>query len=55
MKIYVVGTHQKSLGMALNSTHSICFYGELEKIILELSSNLNNLLKWKDQSDIQEF
>ena len=33
IKTYVVGTHW------FLSTHNKCFYGELEKIILELSSN----------------
>ena len=35
MKTYVVGTHEA----ILMSTHNICFYGEQEKIILQLSSN----------------
>ena len=39
-KTYVVGTHWKRLTEALPmSTHNICFNGELEKIIPELSSN----------------
>ena len=40
IEIYVVGTRHNCLGEAiLMSTHNICFYGELMKIILELSSN----------------
>ena len=35
-----MGTHQNRLAeVILMSTHNICFYGELTKIILQLSSN----------------
>ena len=37
IKIYIVGTHQKRLSkVLLMSTHNICFYGEMEKIIPEI-------------------
>ena len=40
IKTYVVVTHYKGLSeVPLKSTHKICFYGELEKIILQLSPN----------------
>ena len=39
-KTYVVGTHKNRLSEAiLMSIHNICFYRELTKIILQLSSN----------------
>ena len=40
MKTYVVGTHWNRLAEAIPmSTHNLCFYRELMKIIFELSSN----------------
>ena len=40
IKTYVMGTHENRFTEAiLMSTHNICFYGELTKIILQLSSN----------------
>ena len=34
IKTYVVGTHKNRLGeVILMSTHNICFYGEISKII----------------------
>ena len=59
IKIYAVGTHENEA--KLMSTHNICFYGELTKIILLLSSNtvpsLSVLLTkqrlWSDCLDAQ--
>ena len=40
LKTYVVDTHKNRLGEAiLMSTHYICFYGEISKIIPKLSPN----------------
>ena len=38
-KTYVMGTHNHLTEAILMSTHYIGFYGELTKIILQLSSN----------------
>ena len=47
IKTYVVGTHQKRLTeVLLMSTHNICFYGEIRKIIPELSSNTPPQVLW---------
>ena len=44
IKTYVVDTHYNHLAEAiLMSTHNICFYGELTKIILQLSSNTTSV------------
>ena len=48
IKTYVVGTEA-----ILLSTHNICFYGELMKIILQLSSN--TLLIWSPMTKVQTF
>ena len=39
IKTYVVGTQKCLTEALLMSIHNICFYGELEKIIPELSPN----------------
>ena len=38
IKTYVMGTHQNAKAM-LKSSHNVCFYGELTKNVLQLSSN----------------
>ena len=50
-KSYVVGTHQKALGeMFLMSTHNICFYADIEKIIQAYHpkySSISPVILWK--------
>ena len=49
MKRYVMGTRQNRLAKAiLMSAHNICFYGEISKIILQLSSNTLLIYKTND-------
>ena len=44
IKTYVVGTHWNCLAEAiLMSTHNICFYGEIMKIILQLSPSTHHI------------
>ena len=50
IKTYVVGTLYNRLAeVILMSTHKVCFYGELTKIILQLSPN--TLLIWSSVSN----
>ena len=42
-KTYIVGTHWKCLTkVLLMSTHNVCFYGELKKIISESQNQHQN-------------
>ena len=47
IKIYIVVTHKKGFSeVLLMSTHKICLYGEITKIIPELSPNTPQQLLW---------